>query len=274
MCHFSSQQAQSSNSLMASSSSSFVLDYTSIHLPSSITHHPSSENFISFKMVPMNKLGALIMMFVAVSPLGSILRLSMLLFDTMCPLSDGTGDGDNSTTCYVRELLTTLLSVPPHFNDGNGNGNGIDIHLDNIEIPKGIASYFYSGARRNITTDDIMQTIFHHHAMPINSLYPLNPIWSSSSSSSSRDHLNQDLHMVLPWIFAFTALILVPAAMIVFSALSSRGEMENSYKCRKIKIFEQCLQDFQKEVVAEDINVHSSESKSKHAGKHFVRRKE
>ncbi len=190
-------------------------------------------------------------MFVAASPIGSIFRLSVLLLEKFYPQSNINTDIDinNSSISYLQELLSPLLSVPPHYQQGfntNDNGNPA-VAAGTIEIPKGIASYFYSGVKRNITADDIMHTVFHHHAMPIHSLYPLNPVWSS-------DNLDQDLHMVLPWIFAFTALIVVPLSLVVFSALSQRSEMETNYKCKKIMILETCLQGFQKEVAAEDVH--------------------
>jgi hypothetical protein len=172
--------------------------------------------------------------FFAASPIGSLLRIFVLVFEYFYPTSSSEGNN------CLRDFFASIL--PPHHRFPIPNDDG------DIEIPKGIASYFYTGVRRNITADDIMHTVFHHHAMPIHSLYPLNPVWSRSS-----ENLNQDLKMVLPWIFAFTTIIIVPLSLIVFNALWRRSDMETSFRTRKIQLFQLCLQGYQKKITAEDI---------------------
>jgi hypothetical protein len=185
-------------------------------------------------MMPRNKLTAIMFLFMAASPIGPLIRIFMLVFNYLQSMN-----GDNSS--YLREVFTALLEGPKPMFPIPDDGHNVD-----GGIPGGIASIFYTGIKRNITADDIMRTVFHHHAMPIHSLYSMN-------HPRSAEHLNQDLKMVLPWIFAFTAIIIFPLSLVVLNALWRRGDMETSYRLKKSMIFQLCLQGYQKDITGEDI---------------------
>lgn len=171
-------------------------------------------------MLP-NKLGAMMIIFLTASPIRSLLRMLMLALEYFYRVE--TNEESNSFLVELFSPSNKKLLFP------GGVGTGAGDYMN-----------------RNITVEDIIQTVLHQYAMPLN--YPLkNPVlWSSN-------RLNQDLQIVLPWLCAFTTLIIFPLTMVVLNALWRRGEMETTYRNKRISIFQLCLKSFQKEIVTDDI---------------------
>ena len=177
--------------------------------------------------MPSNKLSAMLIIFITASPLASLIRIFMLLYNYFF-----TSTASSSTT-----------TITDHDMDGDQNP------LLHSTLPGVLLDYFTNN-NGNVTIDDIMKSILNHqpfhpyYPTKNNIIHPFHPF----ITFVAKDKLNQDIQMVIPWIFAFTTLIIIPLIMIVCNALWRRNEMESNFRKKRIDVYRRCLVDFQKKV--------------------------
>lgn len=229
--------------------------------------------------MPNARLKAIMILFISASPLGSLIRLFMLVLEYLYEhkgnlrpevileninnagdhvVGDVSAVSNNSTMSsivkYAYEFMTPFFIPARH--------RHYQFHQFRVEdIPKtGVASLFHKNAHNNIndhtprqfTPTDILRTVLHHHAgIPIGS--SLSSVGSGNYKEIIFEQLNQDIEIVLPWMFAFTALIVIPFSMIVIYALLRRGDMENERQSRKIKLYTLCLEGYYMDLKEEKI---------------------
>mmetsp|Transcript_5188 Transcript_5188/g.6689 ORF Transcript_5188/g.6689 Transcript_5188/m.6689 type:complete len:292 (-) Transcript_5188:139-1014(-) len=188
-------------------------------------------------MAQHSKLVSMMILFCVVCPLGSLMRIGMMLYEYYHPQwHDSFFERSRFVSFLMPHKLHYVVNNDPDTNISTG----------------GFTSYFRPILNHNTTVDHIVQSVFHHHKVPIG-LSPLNPIRDSKAV------LHQDVSIVLPWIFAFTILIIFPLSVIVLHALAHRFDAEKKYKNKKMKILDMCLKEYQKNICADDVKLKRSE---------------
>lgn len=195
-------------------------------------------------MLP-KKLGAMMFLFMVASPIGSFVRIIMLMLEHFYPTAINEGNAVTENGTSVQNILSTILSSQRKLPFANMDLNGLI--AGNGVIAAGVGD----NIKHNITVEEIIQAVFNQYSIPIESFY--HPLRNQPWSSPNTHRLDQDLQMVIPWIFAFTTLIIIPSSLVVVNALWRRGEMETAMRNKRITTYELCLQNYQKEVLPEDI---------------------
>jgi hypothetical protein len=195
-----------------------------------------------------NKLNAMMIIFITASPLGSLIRIFMLIFQYF--------HHDND------------ILIPEHITNINGNNttslsSSLSSYFNNLFLPKSSSflspssnNYYIPKNNSTLSIEEIFTSLFHHYAIPINTLtFHSNTNIHNIDIATIHHRIHQDLQMVIPWIFAFTTLIIIPLSMLVCNALWRRGDMENNYRKERMGVYQRCLEKFQKELDSRDVIV-------------------
>ncbi len=176
-----------------------------------------------------NKLSAIMIIFVTASPLGSLIRLFMLIYEYFYHDTNILNNDNNNTSLssYLHDLF-----LPNIIHNNNNTNNSTSISIEQI-----------------------LSSIFHQYAIPINSFTTTFQSHNNNNIDITTIHhrIHQDLQMVIPWIFAFTTLIIIPLSILVCNALWRRSDMESNYRKERINVYQKCLEKFMKKLDARDV---------------------